>query len=242
MFEDMLPDFDVRDKRVLDIGCGMGGRTTWLARNGAREVVGIDINEKEIRDAERLRREFHPDVQNVSFHVSKENEVQPSLGSFDYVLLIDSLEHVVSPFKAIQLAAKYVRPQGKIYFTTIGWFHHAGSHTGVPFANLFFSDETILNVIRRTVSRPDYQPMIWDSEPPIARWEGIYNLRDRPGEYLNKVTIREMKKLVKHAPFRNGRVIPIGFKNRKLRWLNPLRHIPLLNEVFHSAVVGVLES
>jgi hypothetical protein len=83
---------------------------------------------------------------------------------------------------------------------------------------------------------------MWDSDPPTARWEGIYNLRDRPGEYLNKITIRSIKKMVKYAPYRRGRMFVIGFRNAKLRWLNPMRHIPIVNEVFHSVVVGVLEA
>ncbi|PYV32228.1 MAG: class I SAM-dependent methyltransferase [Acidobacteria bacterium] len=37
-------------KRVLDYGCGNGGFTCWLARNGA-EVVGIDISDVSVRNA-----------------------------------------------------------------------------------------------------------------------------------------------------------------------------------------------
>ena len=111
----------------------------------------------------------------------------------------------------------------------------------IPFANLFFSDETILNAMRWWVTRPDYVRSIWDSDPPVARWEGVYNLRDRPGEYLNKITIGEIKRLVKYAPFRKGEAILLGFRNRKLRWLNPLRHVPVLNEVMHAGVIGVLQ-
>jgi SAM-dependent methyltransferase len=236
-----FPDFDFHNKRILELGCGLGGRTAWLANNGAGEVVGIDINAPEIAEAARLTRERYPETRNISFHATKEDEVL-DLPAFDYVLLLDSIEHVISPAKALRLVRKYLKPGGKAYFTTMGWYHHAGSHTGIPFATLLFSDETILNFTRWRVLRPDYQPGPWDSDPPIARWEGLCDLRDRPGEYLNKVTIRQLKKLVKYAPFRRGRVVLLGFRNARLRWLNPLRHVPILNEVFHSAVIGVLEA
>jgi hypothetical protein len=137
-------------------------------------------------------------------------------------------------------ARNYLKEGGTLYFTTIGWYHHAGSHTGIPFGSVFFSDKTILDYMRWKVSRPGYQPGPWDSDPPIARWQGIQDLRDRPGEQLNKITIRQMKNLVKAAPFREGKVHVIGFRNPKVRWVNPLRHIPVVNEVFHSGVVGVL--
>jgi len=89
------------------------------------------------------------------------------------------------------------------------------------------------------VSRPDYVPAAWDSNPPIDRWRGIYDLRDRPGEHLNKITIREMKKLVRNSIFPHARLTIIGFGDQHsfLRLLNPLRHVLFLQEVFHSYVV-----
>jgi SAM-dependent methyltransferase len=185
---------------------------------------------------------LYPDIKNLRYCHCKEDECLTSLGEFDLVLLLDSLEHVVSPLKVLRLARKYVKPGGRVYFTTLGWYHHEGSHMGIPFATLFFSDESIVNFTRWKLSRPDYKPTVWDSNPPIARWEGVYDLRDRAGEYLNKITIHEVKKLVKYAPYLRGRVVILGFRNARLRWLNPLRHIPIINEVFHSAVVGILET
>jgi len=236
-----FPEFDFQGKRILDLGCGLGGRAAWLAKHGAREVIGIDINAAEIAQAVELRDRFHPDLKNLSYLACREDELL-ELGDFDIVLLLDSLEHVVSPLKILRLARKYVKTGGYAYFTTIGWYHHAGSHLNIPFVTVFFSDETILNFIRWRVCQPDYIITEWDSDPPIARWEGLYDLRDRPGEYLNKITIRQMKKLVRYAPFQRGKVVPIGFRNARLRWLNPLRHVPIVNEVFHSAVVGVLQA
>lgn len=233
----LLPNLDLRDKRVLEIGCGLGGRSAWLAQNGPREVVAIDINRAEIELARKLTAEQCPQLQNLTFVHSQEDS-QLEIGDFDVVLLIDSLEHVQSPFKIVKLAYSYTRPAGRAYFTTCGWYHHAGSHTGIPFVNLFFSDETILNFVRWQVTRPEYQPSMWDSDPPIARWEGIYDLRDRPGEYLNKVTIRQMNRLVRYSPFAAGRLHVLGFRNPHFKWLNPLSRVPGLQEIVHSFVVG----
>jgi 2-polyprenyl-3-methyl-5-hydroxy-6-metoxy-1,4-benzoquinol methylase len=232
-----LPNLDLRDQRVLEIGCGLGGRSCWLAANGPSEVVAIDVNGPEIELARELAGAHCPEIQNLTF-VQTQEDAKSNVGEFDVVLLIDSLEHVVSPLKVLKLAYSYARPGARVYFTTCGWFHHAGSHTGIPFVNLFFSDETILNVIRWQVSQPYYTPSMWDSDPPIARWEGIYDLRDRPGEYLNKVTIRQMNKLVRYSNFASAKLHILGFRNAKLRWLNPLSLVPWIQEVFHSCVVG----
>jgi SAM-dependent methyltransferase len=233
------PDFDPAGKSVLEIGCGTGGRSAYLATQAAR-VVGIDINREEIEIARKQCAELYPQTrERLTFHASSENDLLP-LGEFDLVLLVDAMEHVVSPPSMLRLAYRYTRPGGWFYFSTMGWYHHSGSHTGLlPFVNLFFSDETILNVVRWRVSQPDYRPGRFDSDPPVERWRGLYNLRDRPGEHLNKITIAEVKKLVRHSIFAENQMTILGFSRpRALAALvNPLRHVPLLQEVFHSYVV-----
>ena len=154
--------------------------------------------------------------------------------------MVDCMEHVVSPPSMMRLAHGYTRPGGQFFFSNYGYYHHAGSHTDLlPFVNVVFSDETILNVTRRLVTEPDYQPTRFDSDPPIERWRGLYDLRDRPGEHLNKLTLREMKKLVRHSIFSETRMTVVGFgrKHPLLRLLDGLRHVPLIQEVYHSLVV-----
>lgn len=239
------PNFDPAGKSVLEIGCGIGGRTAYLASRGAKPAIGIDINAAEIELAKSLCARCKPElVAAVQYVASQENAALPDIGQFDLVLLVDSMEHVVSPPNILRLAYHYTKPGGKCYFNTIGWFHYAGSHTPFfPFVNLFFSDETILNVMRWWVSRPEYRLRWFDSQPPVERWRGIYNLRDRPGEHLNKITVAEIKKLVRHTIFRSASITitPFTSPNPLVRIANPLRHVPLLQEVFHSGIVVELQ-
>lgn len=237
---DRYPDFDFAGKTVLEIGCGTGGRAAYLAASGASRVVAIDINADEIAIARRLVPELFPDLgDRVRFLVNTDPEAA-GIGAFDIVVLIDCLEHVVSPPDIVRLAYDHTAPGGKCYISSIGWYHKNGSHTGLlPFINLVFSDETILDVTRWAVRRPDYVPTRFDSDPPIDRWRGIYDLRQRPGEYLNKITLREMKRLVAHSIYPHARMHVLGFESHGplARLVNPLRHVPLLQEVAHSYVV-----
>jgi len=43
----MLPD--VRDLRVLDLGCGFGWFCRWAREHGAAEVLGLDLSERMLR-------------------------------------------------------------------------------------------------------------------------------------------------------------------------------------------------
>jgi 2-polyprenyl-3-methyl-5-hydroxy-6-metoxy-1,4-benzoquinol methylase len=239
-----FPAFSLAGKRVLEIGCGTGGRTAWLASQQTAAVVGIDINAPEIEMAREMQHRIYPNLDGrVEYLASKEDEPL-KLEPFDIVMLVDSMEHVVSPPAILKLAWSYTKPGGVCYFNTMGWYHYAGSHTGlIPWANVLFSDETILNVIRWRVSQPGYQPSRFDSDPPIQRWLGIYNLRDRPGEHLNKITLAEIRRMVKYSVFDNGivQVIPFQPRNLPLRLMNLLGRLPWLDEMFHSGVVARME-
>lgn len=237
----LYPDFDPRGKEILEIGCGTGGRAAYLASCGAKRVVGIDINGEEIAVAKRQCAELFPETNsNLEFHTSGEDRPL-DIGQFDLVILVDCMEHVVSPPAMMRLAYDYTKPSGKCYFSCIGYYHHRGSHMGlIPFANVFFSDETILNVMRWWVQQPSFVPSRFDSNPPIERWRGIYDLRDRPGERLNKLTIRDMKRLVKYSIFPRARikVVGLGGAKRLLAPFSLLKNVPLVQEVFHSYVIA----
>ena len=43
---------DLRGKRVLDLGCGYGWHCKFAAEQGAAQVLGIDLSERMIREAE----------------------------------------------------------------------------------------------------------------------------------------------------------------------------------------------
>lgn len=245
--------FDLMERvpgsRILDIGCGLGGRTCYLATKGARSVVGIDVNAGEIAKA----REFvgglnDPVVQGkVSFVAVRENEPL-DMEPFDIVVMADSMEHVQDPVAMIDLAYSVIRPNGLCYFGTIGWYYYNAAHLmgvlPVPFATVFFRDATILNAVRGIVTMPEYQPSMWDSTPPIARWENVNDLRDRPGEHLNKLTIYGLRQAMKKSRFGCGRLQVAGFSWKGCRWMrlmNVLAKLPVIQEAYHSGCFGRLE-
>ena len=80
---------DVRDRRVLDLGCGTGRHTAWLASAGAR-VTAVDFSEKMLEQARRKV----PDA-NVRFVVHDLHDPLPfEDASFDAVVSGLVLEHL----------------------------------------------------------------------------------------------------------------------------------------------------
>jgi magnesium-protoporphyrin O-methyltransferase len=80
-----LPE-DLRGLRVLDAGCGPGVMTAELALRGAT-VVAADISPQLVEIA--ARRLPEADRARVTFHAG--DMLSDELGSFDYVLAMDSL-------------------------------------------------------------------------------------------------------------------------------------------------------
>ncbi len=234
---------------VIDIGCGLGGRTCYLAAQGVRQIVGTDTNHAEIDCAEQLARQLGGEAirDKVSFKKVSENEETPSDMKFDVALLCDSLEHVRDPVAMLNFAYSLLKPGGVCYFSTWGWYHHQASHLSsivpIPFATLLFSDRQILDAVRRIVDQPYYQRSTWDSEPPSLRWNGCDSLHDRPGEHLNKYTIADFRNSMRESQFTEWQLRVQGFSKSRypvLAAFNVLTKIPIIQEVYHSAIFGKL--
>lgn len=76
----LLPE--VRDKHVLDLGCGSGWFCRWAASQGAKSVVGIDLSDNMLERAREFSREEgsrsieyrRADIEKLSFGADEENK------------------------------------------------------------------------------------------------------------------------------------------------------------------------
>jgi magnesium-protoporphyrin O-methyltransferase len=99
--------------RVLDAGCGTGAFSIEAARRGA-DVVGVDLSPKLVKVAMKaVYRE--PMLGSVSFHAGDMRD--PALGSFDYVVCMDSLIHYRAQHIADALGDFAGRTRQSILFT-----------------------------------------------------------------------------------------------------------------------------
>jgi magnesium-protoporphyrin O-methyltransferase len=109
---DWLPA-DLSGKRLLDAGCGTGALAVEAARRGAR-VTAIDVASTLIELAkDRAPKDLG--AGSIEFLVGDMSD--PSLGTFDHVVAMDSVIHYRAQDVAAMLAGVAGRTEGSILFT-----------------------------------------------------------------------------------------------------------------------------
>lgn len=106
----MVPDVDGRD--IIELGCGTGYWSAWLARRGAR-VVGLDNSANQLATARMLQREHalpfplvHADAEHAPFRAA----------SFDVAISEYGAAIWCDPYRWIPEAARLLRPGGELIF------------------------------------------------------------------------------------------------------------------------------
>lgn len=106
----------IRERTVLDIGCGGGILSESMAQRGA-VVTGIDLSEKALGVARLHLLESGTTVDYQQ--ISAEELAEKCPGSFDVITCMELLEHVPNPASTISACAALVKPSGHVFFSTI---------------------------------------------------------------------------------------------------------------------------
>jgi SAM-dependent methyltransferase len=141
--------------RVLDFGCGYGGKSVELAsRVPSAFVTGIDIHQKKVdRGCDFARRRG---VANVGFKLCTQNEIPLDDDSVDAVVCHDVLEHVHRPDVTFRELARVMKPGARLYSVFPPYdgpvSHHLDFITGVPFLHWIWAPDTIMETVNRILS------------------------------------------------------------------------------------------
>lgn len=103
-----FPDW-VSDGRALDIGCGAGvllndlKRTGWVAE-------GVDVSEASAATVEKMF--------GIKVHVGTVEDAAFEPGTFDFINMSHSIEHVDSPASTLARVHELLRPGGRVFIET----------------------------------------------------------------------------------------------------------------------------
>ena len=121
------PIRDIDGKRILEIGCGRGGFSFWLATRtpSPAQVVGADFSSKAVNKARQFAE--NRGVSNISWSVADIQALnQFGGGEFDTVVSCETIEHVPDPPLAVKQLARVLKPGGRLFLTTPNYFSTTG--------------------------------------------------------------------------------------------------------------------
>ena len=106
----------LKDKSVLDVGCGGGILAEAMAALGA-QVKGIDLSDKALKVA--LLHLFESRLEVAYDEISAEDLALREPGRYDVLTCMEMLEHVPDPASAVSACARLVKPGAHVFFSTI---------------------------------------------------------------------------------------------------------------------------
>lgn len=166
----------LKDRRVLDVGCGGGILAESMAALGA-VVTGIDLGEAPLAVA---RLHLKESGQNVEYrHIAAEALADETPAAFDVVTCMEMIEHVPDPASTVSACARLVRPGGHVFFSTI-------NRTARAWLFAIVGAEYVLNLLPRGTH--EYAKFIRPSELERMCREAGLTLREITGMHYNPLT------------------------------------------------------
>lgn len=106
----------LKNRRVLDLGCGGGLLAEAMAERGA-EVTGIDMADEALAVA---RLHLHESGLQVHYRkIGAEALAAEAPAQFDVVTCMEMLEHVPQPESVVHACATLLKPGGQVFFSTL---------------------------------------------------------------------------------------------------------------------------
>ncbi|PMB55022.1 3-demethylubiquinone-9 3-methyltransferase [Coxiella-like endosymbiont] len=105
----------LKNKQVLDVGCGGGLLSEALAKHAA-QVTAIDMSDALIKIAKKHAQQ---EQLNIDYRCEDVEIFVNTTKRFDIVICMELLEHIPNPAQMLQTCARLTKPGGKLFCSTI---------------------------------------------------------------------------------------------------------------------------
>lgn len=195
-------------KRVLDIGCGAGGKTLYYASRGAELVCGIDPVEHYKEEAEQLARQKGLE-HKFRFVTGDAAQMPFEDESFDTIIMNDAMEHVDRPRPVLMECRRVLKKGGRLYINFPPYYHPYGAHLsdaiGIPWVHKVFSQKTLIECYKDLVrDLPDGQRRINFRITKNSGGREYFS-------YINGMTIKRFEEIIRDIPLKliHYRLVPL---------------------------------
>jgi len=107
--KEMLPD--LKDKTILDLGCGDGSMSRYFIECGAKKVVAIDVSTNMIKEAKKHK------TPNITYKVMSMEEIDSIKGKFDIVYSSLAFHYVEDYLKLITDISNKLKKGGYLVYS-----------------------------------------------------------------------------------------------------------------------------
>ncbi len=209
--------FEVRGKNCLDIGCGSQAALSFALCEKGANVKGGDVDETIVGCAKK----FAP---RANLAVFEAENLPFRDGAFDFVFLLDVLEHVKDPEKAVKEAVRCTKKNGRLFIEfSPYWAQPSGHHLyplGIPKGFLpfqFFPKSLTKYIVGRSkISSKD--------SPGFLFWQF---------DNLNRLSVQNFRRIAKKL--QGVKILEerycLALPNGEIE-LPFLKYFPVLNELF----------
>jgi len=230
---------DLTGKRVLDLGCGLGGRTVFYALRGPSEIVGIDIIEENIEKSARFASE--KGVAHIARFETADAVALPfDDASFDIAFSENSFEHYSNPEGILRETARVIRKGGLFVANFPQWGarngHHLDPWIDVSWAHLVFDTDEIVTLAREAGA-------ILFAKMSDDEWRNKLAQKleldiEHHKKYLNRMSIMRFESMLS-----GSREWSVRLRRRTAAvwWTYPLRNLPGLREFLTARNFYLLE-
>lgn len=236
-------DLDIyREKDVLDVGCGWGGKAVHCAEKlGPRSVTGFDLPNVFRPDVpERFARERG--LTGVAFSVGRAEAIPFDDERFDLAVVEDVLEHVADPAQVLRECHRVLRPGGSVIamFPSFRMFHahHLDRVLTLPGAHYLLP--------LRAWARGLNYLLASSGMPPCEPFDEVVDTPFRKGvtRNLNGMDYGQFRAIVARSGFdvRVDELVPFRPRRThslKARAYDRLHRVPALREVLAYRVLFV---
>jgi SAM-dependent methyltransferase len=240
VFLEHFGDEVLKNATLLDVGCGMGGKTAWYAEAGARRVMGIDLAWKHVLQSVQFARQRGVE-ERTGFARADAMRLPFRDGTFDLVTANDSMEHFADPAAALRELGRVLRPGGRLclYFTPyrspLG--SHLYDHVKIPWCQIVLPRPILYATLERAVR--DEERARGGGDADLRAGERFREIVRYFENDVNGITVRRFHDILNAEGTLRAR--RIHYEPPKFKFLRPLLRVPPAREYLAGLVFADLE-
>jgi 2-polyprenyl-3-methyl-5-hydroxy-6-metoxy-1,4-benzoquinol methylase len=199
---------------VLDIGCGRGELVLYCAKQGAKEVIGIDYSKNSIELAKSAQKKWTQSIQDATkFVLMDAKDINYQDSYFDLIFMTDVVEHLYPEELEIVFreVKRVLKPGGKLithtapnklfYDVTYKLYSYP---LGSFIINLWnkITGRNYGNMARPSEIRADSHRIMHINEPTYLSLKNLYNIHGFVGPTIStNITIKKQSLSMKDDLF-----------------------------------------